>query len=138
MSKNSGFTAHQNVFGDKQTIPIEEKFIVKKKLKKPDEVVEKKNILTKIKGVIAYYVSMNSGDVEQRRNVEIYQLIGDIITPLSGCVNKFSTTHKGDFVLIIDDSVWIQDNCIDAKEQYAHAGYSPEFVRINTVLFKKI
>lgn len=103
-----------------------------------DDIIEKKSFLGKLKSTINTYTNMKGNNIEHRRNIEIYEIIGDIVSPLSCCHDKFSKTNKGDFILIIDDSVWIQDDNLDTIEQYSEVSYSPEFIRINTTLFKKI
>ena len=74
---------------------------------------------------------------EQRRNIEIFTIISEIKTPLSGCQNKFANCKIGDFIIIIDESVFVRDWNVLGKEQFSQASYSPDFVRANTTLFQK-
>ena len=120
---------------------IKEQSVIKKSLKTingkiESDVVEKKTIFGEIKKFIIYYRSMGV-NMELRRNIEIFNIIGDIKIPLTGCRDNFANCGIGDFILIIDDGVWVRDWNNLGKEQFTQSSFSPEFVRINSTLFKK-
>ena len=75
---------------------------------------------------------------ENRRNIEIYRITGNIKTQLLNCDNMFSNSGIGNFIIIIDDTVWIEDWNDLTKEQFAQTTYGSEFIRVNTTLFEKI
>ena len=74
---------------------------------------------------------------QNRRVVEIYRLKEALNTPLAINPNKIANCSINDFVLIIGDEVWIQDNNDEKKGQFSQSIYTVEFVRMNPFLFTK-
>ena len=79
----------------------------------------------------------NVVNVEHHRNVEIFKLKLDIKTPTFHDESLVANCKVGDFVLIIGDEVWIQDENNTKFGQYIQAIYTAEFVRINPLLFAR-
>ena len=79
----------------------------------------------------------NVVNVEHHRNVEIFKLKLDIKTPTFNDESLISNSKVGDFVLIIGDEVWIQDENGGKFGQYIQAVYTAEFVRINPLIFAR-
>lgn len=79
----------------------------------------------------------NVVNIEHHRNVEIFKLILDVKTPKFHDVKLVANTKVGDFVLIIGDEVWVQDENEGKFGQYIQAIYDAEFVRINPLIFAK-
>lgn len=70
------------------------------------------------------------------KEIEIYKIGEDINTPLAEGENKIANSNIGDYVIIIDEEVWIR-NWGDNENLFSKALYSPDFVRINQKIFKK-
>ena len=69
-------------------------------------------------------------------NIEVYKLIAEFKTPMANS-DKIANCGIGDFLIIINDVVWIQDKNFDRKEQYAETMFSSQFVKINPSIFQK-
>lgn len=74
---------------------------------------------------------------EHRQHIEIYTQKSDFVTPVFNTSNRIANCTVGDYVIIIDDTVWVYDFTEDRKEQFSQASYYPEFVRLNPNLFTK-
>lgn len=70
--------------------------------------------------------------------IEIYKIEHNINSPLASDHNQNANCSVGDYLVIIDNDVWIKDNKAFRVEQFAKASYSPQFVRNNTTIFTKI
>lgn len=104
---------------------------VKDKIKKS----KIKTWLGKIINELLYIAKENSRP--NLRNVEVYQLKAELYTPLH-LSEDLANCKINDYVIIIDDLVWIHDENDKRKEQYAEAGYTARFVRLNPQIFKKL
>ena len=93
-----------------------------------------KTWLGKIINELSYIAKENTRP--NLRNIEIYQLKCELYTPLLFS-DEIANCQIGDYVLIIDDLVWIYDKNDKRSEQYAEAAYSARFVRVNPQIFKK-
>jgi hypothetical protein len=73
----------------------------------------------------------------QSQNIEIYEIVENIVSPLSLDINSRSIkSNIGELVIIINDEVWIKDwNA--GNDGYTKPVYDATFVRINTKIFKK-
>lgn len=71
------------------------------------------------------------------KNIEVYKFKANIVTPLASDPHKHAECGLGDLVVIIDRDVWVRDWNSEREEQFALAIYSPEFVRINPLIFDK-
>lgn len=71
------------------------------------------------------------------KNIEVYKIKENIVTPLASDPKMHAECGLGDLVLIIDNEVWIRDWVAGRPEQFAKAIYSPEFVRFNPLIFER-
>jgi len=101
-------------------------------------VVKKKEFDNAILNKISNYIKRFKTVEENRLGIETYVLISELKTPLYNCPEKTACCNVGDFIFIIDEEVWIRDYTKEYKEQFSQASYSPEFVRLNTTIFKAI
>jgi hypothetical protein len=72
-----------------------------------------------------------------KKNIEVYEQIANFRTPLAETTNKIADCNIGDFVIIINNEVWVRNWNNDNENEFSLAVYSPAFVRINTEIFKK-
>lgn len=72
------------------------------------------------------------------KKIEIYKVIQNFKTPLASNPKQVANCSLGDYLVIMDDEVWIRDWNDNREEQFAKAVYSPEFVRMNQNIFEKI
>lgn len=72
------------------------------------------------------------------KSIEIYEQIGNFVSPLASNPKKHATCTVGDIIIIIDRDVWVRNWDIDKDEQFSLAYYTPEFVRLNPNIFKKL
>lgn len=72
------------------------------------------------------------------KKIEIYKILNsDFVTPLSVAPKEKNAKYiNSDFIFLFDDQVWVRNR--DNEDEYALAIYSPEFVRLNTMLFEKV
>lgn len=69
--------------------------------------------------------------------IEIYKIKENFNSPLERDHNKIASSGIGDYLLIINDEVWIR-NWDDSKEDnFSKVVYSADFVRINPAIFEK-
>lgn len=98
----------------------------------------KNKVMTeKLNKKVGNFISNFTNAEPNRRVVEIYRLAQPFNTPLYENAEKIANCGVGDFVLIIGDDVWVQDNNEKENAQFVQAIYSVEFVRINPLLFSK-
>jgi len=71
------------------------------------------------------------------RNIEIFKIKSEFQTPLRSSY-EIANCKIGDYILIIDEIVWVQDTNETRQEQYAEAIYTPQFVRVNPKMFQKL
>ena len=108
---------------------IEQKEKNKKKVDKNSET--KISFLNKIKANIKG-LSVS----EHRQLIEIYRQKIELKTPVANS-NRVANCNIGDYIIIIDDVVWVYDYCDEKNEHYSQASYYPEFIRLNPNLFEK-
>ena len=72
------------------------------------------------------------------KNIEIYKIKDNVVTPLASSPSESANCSIGDYLIIIDKKVWIKDWNDDRKEQFAMANYSEDFVKMNPSLFEQI
>lgn len=74
------------------------------------------------------------------KNIEVYILLNALFrTPLAESPEKEQANYiEGDLVIIVNNTVWVKNRKEDGDDNYSQAIYTPEFVRINPMLFKKI
>ena len=70
------------------------------------------------------------------KNIEIYKMKKDVITPLASNPKIQASCTEGDFIIIIDNEVYVRDYVEGRSAQFAKADYSPDFVRMNKFLFE--
>jgi hypothetical protein len=75
--------------------------------------------------------------------IEIYKILKEeFVTPLAEApVDLTANYHKNDIIIIIGEEAWVTNRNLETDETddiYSLAVYSPEFVRINPWLFKKV
>lgn len=71
------------------------------------------------------------------KKIEVYKVKENFNSPLASNPSKVASCTIGDFVIIIDDEVWVRDWNAQREEQFAMAIYTPEFVRINPFIFEQ-
>lgn len=71
------------------------------------------------------------------RCIDIYELVNDIRIPLVNS-NAIANCANGDYLMIINEVVWITDEISGRKEKFAEAALVPQFVRDNPELFNKL
>ena len=111
-----------------QKKPVKKKADIKKKTKKTGIKLIYENLKIRIQK------SMNP---EARQHIEIYKQKVLLKTPIYNSHKKVANCKIGDFIMIVDDIVWVYDYSEDKKEHYSQATYNPEFVRLNPNLFEK-
>lgn len=72
------------------------------------------------------------------KKIEIYEIRENFNTPLASNPKQIANNSIGDYLVIIDDEVWIKDWNDKREEQFAKANYSPDFVRMNENIFDQI
>lgn len=73
---------------------------------------------------------------DYRQQIEIYKQKIELKTPVFGSKNV-ANCKIGDFIIIVDEIVWVYDYCDDKREHYSQASYNADFVRLNPNLFEK-
>jgi hypothetical protein len=73
-----------------------------------------------------------------RKKAEIYKIKENIKIPLAENPSKMANSNIGDYVMIIDEKVWVVDWQDDKnKELFALANINPDFIRLNDSIFNK-
>lgn len=70
------------------------------------------------------------------KNIEIYKVKENFNSPLASDPNRLASCTIGDFVIIIDDDVWVRDWNAQRTEQFAKAAYDKNFVGKNPFIFE--
>ena len=78
-----------------------------------------------------------TNEVINHRVIEIYRLNQSFNTPLFDNPKILANCAINDFVIIIGDEVWIQDNNDGKEGQFTRSIYTDVFVRVNPFLFSK-
>lgn len=72
------------------------------------------------------------------RDIETFELIVEFNTPLASSPSNCTNTPVGSLILIMDSDVWVRDIQENKPNQFSKAVYSPEFVRMNPKIFRKV
>ena len=70
------------------------------------------------------------------KNIEIYKLIANFNSPLANDPTKCSNSGIGDFLVIIDETVWIKQWTDGYPNEFVRVIYDANFVRINPSIFE--
>lgn len=72
--------------------------------------------------------------------IEMFKIIkSNFCSPLAGAPDKEYIMHRGgDWVMIIENSVWVKNTKSPDENEFVLVVYSPAFVRMNVSIFEKI